>query len=658
MGVAERPHETSLITDDAGLAQVTQTRKSPITARAVLIGLLFMAPNAYWIVMMEVRWQLLDGTCLPLFVTPVFTLLLVSGLNAVLSKLAPRARLTAAELVTIYVMQVVVCCFTGHDTIANLIGTIAHKVRNTTLDNRWDDLFAGLFPDWMWVNNKELVDEFYQGTSDSLFAPQIVSLWQKPLLIWCGFFAMFCATLLSMAAVLRRSWIEHDRLSFPIVQLPLGITAPGKQTVLSDPLFWTAFGMAAVVSLMNGLNLFYPAVPSFPRVKITDIGRYFQNPPMNALGGTQISAYPFAVGLAYFLPTDLSFSCWFFFLLRKTQQVWRAASGRWTQDYFGEQSAGAWLFLIVAMLWASRKQLRRLSARVLQEESAREPREMAWRKVCGCLVILGFCGMVAFARAAGMSLELAVPFFLLTVGLGIALSRVRAEMGSPHEIYFVQPRDILVTVMGTRAIGKRNLAGMSSFYWLNRGNRNHPMPNYLEAFKLAQATGISGGSMLKLLAFSSAVALVLGVLTNLHVPYIYGGASKTLYFKSWVGAETFNKLQDWLVNAQPPNKGGIEALTGGAIVAGVLSALRLRFAGFPFHPAGYALATSFALDYFWFPFFLGWFAKAVILRWGGQAAHRRMVPFFLGLVAGDYTMGALWTLWGICRGVQTYRMYI
>ena len=129
--------------------------------------------------------------------------------------------------------------------------------------------------------------------------------------------------------------------------------------------------------------------------------------------------------------------------------MWRAASGRWTQDYFGEQSAGAWLFLIVAMLWASRKQLRRLSARVLQEESAREPREMAWRKVCGCLVILGFCGMVAFARAAGMSIELAVPFFLLTVGLGIALSRVRAEMGSPHEIYFVQPRDILVTVMGT-----------------------------------------------------------------------------------------------------------------------------------------------------------------------------------------------------------------
>jgi len=629
-----------------------------LTMRSLLIGFVFMIPTAYWIVMMEVRWQLLDGTCLPLFVTPVFVLLTVSTLNLGVERIRPAWRLTAAELITIYVMQVVVCCFTGHDTIANLIGTIAHISRNTTLDNKWDELFSGLYPDWLWVRDKTLVDEFYQGTKDSLFSPRVLHLWSVPLAVWLGFFAVFCGTLLCLAAVLRRSWIEHDRLSFPIVQLPLGIAAPEGMTVLRNKAMWIGFGIAAFVSLMNGLNFFYPAVPSFPRVKITDVGQYFQSPPMNALAGTRISAYPFAVGLAYFLPTDLSFSCWFFFLARKAQQVWRASSGRWTEDYFGEQSAGAWLFLVCAILWASRKQLRRLSELALAEDAAHEPGEIMRRRIAGVGVIIGLVLMVGFSRVIGLSIAYGLPFFLLTVGIGIAITRVRAEMGAPHEIYFVQPRDILVRAVGTTAIGARNLAGMSAFYWLNRGNRNHPMPNYIEAFKMAHAVGIGSGSMLSLLAFSSLGALLLGAVANLHVPYLYGGANKTLYFKAWVGAESFNRLQDWLVNAQPSNKGGIEAMIGGGILAAGLSALRLRYAHFPFHPAGYALATSFALDYFWFPFFLGWFFKASILRWGGQAVHRRFVPFFLGLIAGDYFMGSLWTLWGIAKSTAVYRMYI
>ena len=40
-----------------------------------------------------------------------------------------------------------------------------------------------------------------------------------------------------------------------------------------------------------------------------------------------ISVYPFAVGLAFFRPLDLSFSCWFFFVVRLAEFVIAAALG-------------------------------------------------------------------------------------------------------------------------------------------------------------------------------------------------------------------------------------------------------------------------------------------------------------------------------------------
>jgi len=654
--------------DDLALVRPAQER---LTLRSIALGLALSVFNCYWVAVMEVRWYVLDGTCLPLFVTPIFALLLLSFLNVGLRRIAPRIALRASELLVIYVMMVVSCAMVGHDTIANLIGTIGHLVQNTSRENQWDTLFSGLYPDWMWVHDKPTLTRFYEGGKRmpffDFFDPGLLSGWMPSLAIWLGFFGIACLTMLALAVVLRRSWIEHERLSFPIVQLPLAVTRAETENVLYSKTFWIGFAIAAFISAINGMNVLNTAWPRFNRVKLTDLRTYFQAPPFNAIDA-RLGAYPFGVGLAYFLPTDLSFSCWFFFMLRAAQQVFRAKTGLITADYFGQQSMGAWLLLVVLLLWASRKQLKGLSERAQQQELVREPHEIARRRLAMLVAATGFCAMVAFASYAGLRLSFAVLFFVLYFGLAVAITRVRAEMGAPHEIYFVQPRDLIVTTFGTnffiRGAGvfsgghQKDLAVMSSFYWLTRGNRNHPMPNYLEALKIGQAADLPVGSMTLVLLISTVVSIVSATAANMHIPYFYGGVAKLKGFKSWVGAETFQRLQEWLVNPRTPDKGGIKALLFGLGMAGALSALRVRFVGFPFHPAGYALATSFALDYFWFSFFVAWFAKAAILRWGGQKAHRGAAPFFLGLVAGDYFLGAFWSLYGMFKDVEVYRMYI
>lgn len=89
-----------------------------------------------------------------------------------------------------------------------------------------------------------------------------------------------------------------------------------------------------------------------------------------------------------------------------------------------------------------------------------------------------------------------------------------------------------------------------------------------------------------------------------------------------------------------------------------LRVMRGNFLWWPFHPAGYALATSFALDYFWLCFFVAWLAKFLIIRFGGMKAHNAAIPFFLGLTLGDYVIGSLWALYGPVNQLQTYKIFL
>ena len=56
----------------------------------------------------------------------------------------------------------------------------------------------------------------------------------------------------------------------------------------------------------------------------------------------------------------------------------------------------------------------------------------------------------------------------------------------------------------------------------------------------------------------------------------------------------------------------------------------------------------------WFPIFLSWLAKATVLKIGGVKLYRQAVPFFLGLILGDYTLGCIWSLIGLVLKMPTY----
>ncbi len=99
-------------------------------------------------------------------------------------------------------------------------------------------------------------------------------------------------------------------------------------------------------------------------------------------------------------------------------------------------------------------------------------------------------------------------------------------------------------------------------------------------------------------------------------------------------------------------------MVAGALIVVGLKSMRGAFVNWPFHPAGYALAISYAMDYFWFAFFVGWLVKLIIIRYGGMKLHNTFVPFFLGLILGDFSIGSIWAIIGPIIHTQCYKIFI
>lgn len=652
----------------------TSAKLRGITWRSLLIGLLLVIPNAYWITVVEVRWYTLDGTSLPLFITPIFFLfwlaLLNIGVRRLMPRLAPRLTLSQAELLTVYMVLVVGTLVAGHDMFQNLFGAIGHADRFATPENRWKTIFFPFLPSFWLVRDPDVLKAYYLGNVDP-YDPRYWGPFVGPLAWWSLFIGTLIGICLCINILLRTQWSDHERLSFPIVQLPVAMTEEDGKGIVPGGLFrsrmmWIGFALAAVVDTLNGMHYIYPSLPYLAMVKQYDLGQFITARPWNAMGGTNMSLYPFAIGLAFFVPLDLSFSCWFFFVARKMFQVFGAVTGMdgpGSQGfpYFEQQASGAWLAWGLTIAWALRGQIGRCWRMAFNKTPLAGPEEQTLaRQYRGAFIGIGVGALILawFSWRIGLTPWVAILFFGIYFLLAVTLTRVRAELGTPHEIYFVNPRLILVTLFGSAAIGPQALTAMSVMYWFNRGYRCHPMPNQLEAMKLGETAKIKQSAILWMLAIAFVWGTLAAYWANLHVTFAEGAASKAVGFKTWVGNESYDRLSGWLQTPQKVNPTQMLYVGIGFLMVVFMRLMRGNFLWWPFHPAGYALSVSFAMDYFWFCFFVAWVAKALIIRFGGMKAHNSAVPFFLGLILGDYIVGSLWSIYGPLQHLQNYKIYI
>ena len=250
----------------------------------------------------------------------------------------------------------------------------------------------------------------------------------------------------------------------------------------------------------------------------------------------------------------------------------------------------------------------------------------------------------------------AVAFFVIYMMISIAVTRMRVEMGTPvHDIHYGGPDLLIPSAVGTRQLGPANLTILGMFSWFNRTRYSDAMPHQLEGFKLAEQTHTSNRTMLVVLLLGIIVSIFATFWAFLDTSHRVGMETGNM---NWAGREGMNRLQRWLNDPTSPNPSTPISVGIGMASTLFLAMMRLRFLWWPFHPAGYAVSNSWGMAISWFPLFIAWVIKGLVLRHGGLRMYRKVIPFFLGLMLGEFVVGSFLSVIGTVLGRTVYSFWV
>lgn len=638
------------------------TPRAPASARAICLGFLLVPVNSLWIVYTEVVRYAAHPTTTSLFFNVVFTIAVFVALNAFLKRYVPRLAFSQGELLVMYTILSLGTAMVGHDLMQVLVSAIAYPFRFASPENRWQQLFMDSLPTHLMVTDPEALRGMWNGGT-TFYRPEYLRAWMGPVLLWTLFFSVLLWVMLCLNVIWRKQWTENERLSFPIVELPLRMTDENF-TLFRNRLMWLGFAFAGGIDLINTVAMSYPSMPHFP-IREINLNQFIVDRPWTAMGSVPIQFLPFVIGLGFLLPLDLLFSSWFFFFFWKAQSVvtaaWGLNDGRPQFPYVAEQSAGAYLGVAAFVLWVSRFYLVQVMRRALGRPSDLDDTDEPLSYRAALLgILLGMGSLAGFAVWSGVTPWIAAAFFAIYFLLAISVSRMRAELGSPaHDLHYAGPDHLLAVTIGPRDLSKTTLAFFGVSWGFNRAYRTLPMPHQMEGFKLGQLAGIRLRGLTWIWLLAGIWGLLCAFWALLHTYYQVGAATANVHEVAQIfGREPWQRLAR---QTTPPGPMRDPAQTWFLLVglgySVFLTLMRGQFIWWPFHPVGLAVSSSWAMGYMWCPLMLAWVAKFCILRGGGLRAYRDAVPFFLGLILGEFIVGSLCNLAGLFFGFQLYRFW-
>jgi hypothetical protein len=576
----------------------------------------------------------------------IFYLFILILLNKIIGSISTRKIFSKRELLLIYTALTVASALNGLDMLQLIGATIAGPHFLATPENEWKEIFLKYVPSWLVVSDKPALDRYAQGES-SIYLMNNLKPWLAPVFLWSGFTISLVLVMLGLTLVLSSRWVSEEKLSYPIIQLPLNMV---EDSFLKNKVMWLGFAASILLGTLNGLHFFFPAFPSIG--KPINIGQYFTEKPLNAIGWLPIAVQPFAVGLGFFMPVELSFSCWFFYFFWKFERVLASMMGLRIPGFpfIDEQTTGAYIGFALVALWIARKHI----VRIFRFTSkATDQHSRGVNQLAIISIIVGAAGITAFCLKAGMGLKTIMLFFAGYFLISISIGRIRAELGSPvHDLHFSGPGRMMVSLLGTQSFSRSDLTTTSFFWYFNRAYRSHPMPCILEGMKLEERTGESYFKVAMLVIFSSVLGTFFAFWSHLHIAYRNGA-----WGKMWPAYEAFNRLSNWITTPVGGNLAFVSAFSFGALFVVALSIFRMRFIWFPLHPVGLVVSSSWGMNPFWFSIFLSWMMKFLILRYGGLRLYRKCVPLFLGFILGEFIADSGVCIIGTLMKVRTYIWY-
>jgi hypothetical protein len=588
-------------------------------------------------------------------------LLLLSGAAVIAHRIGWRTFLTHRRILLVYLLitfSAAICSrasmifFFGYITTPQYLAATRPEMAR----------IASLFPSWFALPVGEAARQFFEGSPTGK-VPWEVWIW--PLVAWFVFLFLLLLTLYALLALLRKSWMEGERLTYPIVQIPLRLLGTDRQpSLFRNPTMWVGFGMAA---MFDGVNMIHALYPPFPSIGISwDVGAYFVDRPWSGLAPMWVSYRPEIFGVAYLMPTDVLLTAWVSYLLLRLSAVIRIALGDPMESgYYDYQEIGmgAFVCLFFILLRRAWPELKVSLAAALSGRKGMEDEPLSPRWAWGIL-LFGTLGMISWLCFAGLPLWLAAAHLFLLIAVAVVYARIRAETGAPG-IYlypFWQQQNMLLNFFGSQGVSGGNaqvLTIFASLGGLSRGYYPEICAYGAEGMNIAGRARFSQGVISGVVIAGILLGLIVGGYFYVTLAYQQGIHKLAGQYQLWLVRQQYDTLVQMLATPAQPKPSLIFQTFLGGWIALLLNLMRQRLFWFPFHPVGFALASAYGF-HLWAPFLVVWLLKVLILRLGGDQGYRRLLPLFLGIALGRYLFaGIFWGLMGLfdSPATRTYEIH-
>jgi hypothetical protein len=511
-------------------------------------------------------------------------------------------------------------------------------------------------PEWLWPRDPNANKWFYEKLPEGESIPW--EAWRAPLFAWSLFALMLYFTMLGMALLLHRQWVQNEHLSFPDLQMPMAVTESGKGQpggrILRNVPLLVGLGISAFVRCLNGLNFYYPTiVPEVPLVSFITV-------PF--IGWLWLPINFVYIGLAFLTPLDVSFSIWFFhllFLLSQGLANWLGLSAAGATDFgalYYTCSSGGFLTIAAYYVWRVLKQVRTMTADHRKEALC----YLGW-------VVIGVAGMTAWLMAAGVGPGWSVAWVITFLLAVVVMARAVSEAGVFNTQVLADPGPTFANSLGlAEVMGPRNVCVMAFQGYANGGDwgRGYLMPNFMQSLKLCVDDRWPKGRVMLALFVAAALAIPISLYAGMTLLYEKGANLSAAGVGEWnfrVGnVQALQNPASWVQHPLTPQVKTINRLVFAGFAGGTAAIIYLRslFYWLPFHPLGFLLCGGFVARTLFLSTLIGWACKSLILRYGGGQLFSRMRYLFIGLILGDFTMMAFWGLIKYLSGGSGYTLGI
>ncbi len=612
-------------------------KREGITKRAFLFGMGIVL----WIIFWNSHAEYLAHTSrmnishFPMVLLCTYVLVVLG--NQAVRWMSPTVALRQSELLVVLAMGMLAAAVPAYGITSFFLGMISVPYYLATPENQWAEYIHPHLSDWLIPTNEgHAMQWLYEG----LPAGQVIpwDVWVVPLFWWLSAIAAITLGCIAIASILRKQWAENERVAYPVLGPPVELAgaadAPKGKGILHNRLFWIGCGLIFFIKAWNILSYFNPGIPIiWLGQQWVYFARFF--PPQHT--GVNF----FTIGFAYFANIDLLFSILFFHVLYMSEIAFFRRIGFTLSAKTGPgdavsglQSAGAFVAMVLWMLWTSRQHLREVLQKAIHnDEKVDDSRELMPHRTAVISLVVSMLFLTLWLNTMGLEWKFAIP---MTVGLFIAyigLARVIAETGVVYMSMPINGAGITDLFFHPGDYSSAARTSITLFSAIRGQSKAMFMVPLVHIAKLGEVIGKQKGRLLATVIATMVVGVASGIALTLYWSYSFGAYNfNDLPFSAYPP-----RVYDALVNSikeVPEYKPERYLFVGaGALIFSVMSILRYQFTWWPLHPMGMIVPVGHAM-HSTMSIFIAWAVKTIILRIGGAALYKRSRPFFVGMLAG------------------------